>query len=112
MLALLLALAACGKPWVGSGTVVEMRNTPARTYFVPGGYIPASESCSGGYGNVPRTCTRTPAIKMPDTWHTDPERWTLTIVDAEGKRHRVDVGSSTYERCRIDAEWTESRCLG
>lgn len=99
VLALALAVVACGKEYNGNASIVSHEYDDPDTVWNPGYTI--FGSCSGGYGSTPRTCQ--PDIQIPGHWSTDPERFLLHVewTDEDGKHH-VDVRSvprTAYDDC-------------
>lgn len=107
-----VGLVGCGHPnQLHSGKVIEKSYDDPDDWYVPGYYTPGTESCSGGYGNVPRSCYTTPGYYTPGYYEHDGPHWYLRITGTtkDGKvvteTHEVD--SLTYDRARIGVFWEE-----
>lgn len=103
---LALVLVGCSKPPV-EGYVIDGDYQPAWTQFIPG--TPPSQSCSGGYGNVPRTCTWSPGT--PPQWIPWPPRWELELQntrnDDRDKTGTREVTREVYERCNVGEKFPD-----
>lgn len=87
VLALPLALLACGDDWEGTGKVSEM------TYIEPGSRL-ESRAVVGFNGKA------SVALVQVDT----PPRWLLDLVDEHGDQHEVSVPWDVYADCAV-GEW-------
>lgn len=93
---MIVATAACGDPWRGSGVVESKDYDPPYSYYVPGQVISGTESCSGTYPN--RSCTRSPDTYIPGhTVYVAPS-WTLN-VKGDKHMHVVEVPESVWNSC-------------
>lgn len=101
----LTLLVACGPSYNGPeiGLITDKPYDDPDRWTTPGYYVPpvstpGYESCSGGYGSQPRTCTRTSGIYRPGYWvapvdHYDGPHYFLTIAETDtpaGKKRKVD----------------------
>lgn len=97
-------LGGCGwfEEWKGTGVVVEKLYDDPDSWYTPGYTVSGSESCSGGYNNTPRTCTRSADVHIPGQWHHDSEHFILVVRDdKDNKDHEAYVHSTTWHACRI-----------
>jgi hypothetical protein len=105
------------------GTVVERDFTPAHweDYLRPVTRTrqASREVCTGGYGDVPRSChteyyTETYTDYVPDTRWVDDD-WDLIVsgcsLDRQGDEHcrneNIDVSEQTYDNCRTGMTWRQ-----
>lgn len=104
----LLVLTACGTH-VTSGTVVEKKFDPARTWVVQVPdyiYVPVSKtrmSCSYNSTTKSQSCTSQVYTDMEmrfvgyhDETRSKPDEWFLVLEDSEGNRGQVEVTQSDY----------------
>lgn len=103
---LTLVLVGCSKPPV-EGYVIGGDYTPAWTQHIPG--TPPTQSCSGGYSNVPRTCTWSPGT-MPQ-WIQHRASWELELQntrnDDRDKTGTREVTEDVYNRCNIGEKFPD-----
>lgn len=96
---IVLLLFACGDDYNGNATIVYHEYDDPDNEWVPGYQMP--ETCSGGYGSVPRTCS--PGIYIPGHMNHRPERFLLKVewTDQDGKHHdsKREVPKSAYDEC-------------
>lgn len=107
--AILFSVASCGEPnHLKSGTVVDKHYDDEDTYYVPGSNSPGYESCSGGYGSVPRSCYYVPGHHTPGYYQTDPPHWSIQIsgeYDGKTITEWHTVSQSEYERLKLNSFW-------
>lgn len=103
VLAASMLLVACSDPAPKQGEIVEKRYDDPDSWYQPGYTIRGTETCSGGYGDTPRVCTRSADIHIPGQWHHDPAHWRLRLKDGD-KSGWVEVPESTYNKVSI-GQW-------
>lgn len=117
LILLAFALVACGEPAPKEGYVRDKEYDDADEWeeWIPGHTIYGSQSCTGGYGNQPRVCTRTPDIHIPGRFQHryDPEHWRLKIESKPNDEGKTKTGwrnvdETTWHRCQIN-EWCDTR---
>lgn len=97
-----LLLSACGSgPSLETGKVIEKKYDDEDQWYQPGHTISGSQTCTGGYNGQPQTCTRSPDIHIPGTWHTDPERFLLKL---EGE-HPEDSSKTITDTISVPEEF-------
>lgn len=109
----LLTLVACGAPnKLTSGTVVDKRFDDQDIIYHPGYYQSGTETCTGGYGSIPRSCTRTPGYYVPGYNEVQPPKWTIQVKGQHGEDQLTEwhsVSEHDYNCIRIGKWWVHDK---
>ena len=112
-----IILTACNTgPSLTQGEVVAKEYDDADDWYQSGYTISGGQTCTGGYGDQPRTCYDNADTHIPGQWRHEPERFLLklrapnpddntkTITDT------VSVPEGFWDRIRV-GQWVDVKVM-